>query len=845
MDINDYVGKTLIAWHYFNERYGVEDTYYGGGSNKRCYVYPRLLRESNGSIKTIDSSNFPTVGRIEVKLQGSLTAEEMFQQCGQLVEIILNDCPEENTIANNWFSMKYNPVFRKDGSQIWIERFTGKNLVQVINVSGDFATITKLKQIDLPSMNIFTNEILIECHGIYYGPFNCDPKDNVLTLSGRKEYQYHAAEYSPADLSDSIFWIADHNDENKVKLVNMNNIPSPDVSEKKIDWIDDDKIINGFTLALKAKNIYTKNQIRQIKDSIIDTMRENCDFEITPARKGRIEQMLGTVVQRDDYLIQIAYYVLENKELSNKLIQLICTEHFDIIEKNSQKFSEVKEHLEQLQTEADDLEKYIEMLRQDKTVITEEAKSQQKDSIRQIEIEITQLIQKRDELKEIVDIGSGIRELIKQKDRFVRDTENARNEYEAQIVTQARLKEQLNKTISEFSDDAKIIARGLNSKLLERVLRAAGGDEVEETIVPKFDVALLHSEMSDKDIVARVVDYVREKANRYVTDNDIVNYLICITQGFITTFAGEPGTGKTSLCNILAKSLGLARTDEYKRFVDVSVERGWTSHKDFIGYYNPLTKLMEKSNADVFDALSLLDSEFRLENIAPYFILLDEANLSPIEHYWAVFLRNCDFDSTQNRAISLGGKQVWKIPEHLRFLATVNFDHTTEELSPRFLDRSWIITLAPTMVNEETLSNVVIENHSSIVSFGSLCEAFCAKDKDHFDDDVIANKWSKIQSIFKANNLQVMPRNLKMVRNYCSVACRYMDRQSLETRYAPLDYAVSQKILPTINGTSDRYKKLVNELLVECNSLPLCSGHLTRIKKIAEENMGFYQFFAK
>ena len=31
--------------------------------------------------------------------------------------------------------------------------------------------------------------------------------------------------------------------------------------------------------------------------------------------------------------------------------------------------------------------------------------------------------------------------------------------------------------------------------------------------------------------------------------------------------------------------------------------------------------------------------------------------------------------------------------EYVRFIATVNFDHTTEELSPRFLDRSWIITL--------------------------------------------------------------------------------------------------------------------------------------------------------
>ena len=94
-----------------------------------------------------------------------------------------------------------------------------------------------------------------------------------------------------------------------------------------------------------------------------------------------------------------------------------------------------------------------------------------------------------------------------------------------------------------------------------------------------------------------------------LTNNDVANYLICITQGFITTFAGEPGTGKTSLCNILAKALGLMADAPQKRFVDISVERGWASHKDFIGYYNPLSKEMERSNGDVFEAFERMDAE--------------------------------------------------------------------------------------------------------------------------------------------------------------------------------------------------------------------------------------------
>lgn len=78
-----------------------------------------------------------------------------------------------------------------------------------------------------------------------------------------------------------------------------------------------------------------------------------------------------------------------------------------------------------------------------------------------------------------------------------------------------------------------------------------------------------HGYLTMQTIIGRVTDFIHNKAHRDATPNDVANYLICITQGFITTFAGEPGTGKTSLCNILAKALGLATNAPQKRFVDI------------------------------------------------------------------------------------------------------------------------------------------------------------------------------------------------------------------------------------------------------------------------------------
>lgn len=378
-------------------------------------------------------------------------------------------------------------------------------------------------------------------------------------------------------------------------------------------------------------------------------------------------------------------------------------------------------------------------------------------------------------------------------------------------------------------------------------MRGVGEDlEAEDNTLP-FDPTLLHaSPMDCFDIINRVTTFICDKAHRNVTSNDVANYLICISQGFITTFAGEPGTGKTSLCNILAKSLGLMADAPQKRFVDISVERGWSSHKDFIGYYNPLTKSMEKSNMEVFNAFAQMDSEYGCDQsiIAPYVILLDEANLSPIEHYWAAFLRNCDFTSVSNRSIALGGNNSFRLPEHLRFLATVNFDHTTEELSPRFLDRSWVIMLEPTRIDDEIDED--IENFEDMISFASMKAAFCVGEEDAIDE-AIQTKWNAIQKIFRDHALQIMPRNLKMVKNYCTVACRCMERDTPTTKLAPLDYAFSQKILPTINGTGENYRLLIEDLLKECTTqnMPISAKHLERMKRVAENNMGFFQFFSR
>jgi hypothetical protein len=191
----------------------------------------------------------------------------------------------------------------------------------------------------------------------------------------------------------------------------------------------------------------------------------------------------------------------------------------------------------------------------------------------------------------------------------------------------------------------------------------------------------------------------------------------------------------------------------------------------------------------------------------------------------------------------MGGRSILQLPNHLRFMATVNFDHTTEELSPRFIDRSWIITLSPEDINTNPVT-VSDSGHAKVISFSSLMKAFSPRDQKM--DSTILEEWNAIQTIFMSNKMPIFPRNLKMVRNYIQVAFACMDTSREENRFAPLDYAVAQKILPTLNGTGEKYGSLVDALLTSCSDkLPLCQRHLLRIKEAAENNLGFYQFFTK
>ena len=841
MDFKQYMGKSILAWLSYNENY--EDPY--GGVNKVCYVYPRILAKGS-TYDLIDSNDFPKFGRIEVRIQGDDCAEDVYLRFGSLVSIRINKDSYPNYDGNNMYSLKYNSQFGRANSEIWIEPFSGKGFYQIIDVDGNIDAIKNDRAIPAPNYNIRTTIVLLRCNDKLYGPFEYDTREGTMLLRGIKDYQYTIGEYNSVDYNDELLVIVDQNDDEAVIIIPKSSLPSPEEAENGYDWISEETLIDNFIESLRVENSYTRDQVRQLKEMAHQLIERGSDVHFTEERTLRIQSLINGISQNEEYAQTMLQFALSDEGTKEFLVKEIVSNHFDQVQNRLTEFSTVQDRLLELKAKEVSMEQRLQEL-QTATENTRQAVFEDSQSkINGLTETIDKLQRENTELTALIGVQKEIEALKVERDSLKRERDRARENYNQQLLDNNELEKQFSSTLEAFNNQAKQTARILDSKLLDKILRGVGEEPIAEEVTP-FDSSLLHAEPLDYvDIIKRVTDFVRDTAHRDVTANDVANYLICISQGFITTFAGEPGTGKTSLCNILAKALGLVVDTPQKRFVDISVERGWSSHKDFIGYYNPLTKSMEKSNIDVFNAFDKMDKEYGCDqsSIAPFVILLDEANLSPLEHYWAAFLRNCDFTSVSNRSIALGGNKSFKLPEHLRFLATVNFDHTTEELSPRFLDRSWVIMLEPSRIDDEADED--IENIEDMVSFGAIMEAFCVGENDVIDE-AIQNKWNSIQKIFRERSLQIMPRNLKMVKNYCAVGCRCMERDTPATKLAPLDYAFSQKILPTINGTGENYRLLIEDLMKECTvqNMPISAKHLERMKRVAENNMGFYQFFSR
>lgn len=592
------------------------------------------------------------------------------------------------------------------------------------------------------------------------------------------------------------------------------NRPS-DVTEEQLKEIQQNRRNKAEKELIDLSNLYTEK--RNVLKQLIDSSDVDSDSELKSSLSRRMRL---------------------SEEWRNREIEF---------EEKDKQIQELKEQLSKTRSELETKGTYdsketaqlIESYEQKKKALELEIEEKQKRKQ-----EISEYISENENIKEAGRNLDVLKYMYGQHEKKVSELEKKVSELKD---SKRNLEQEINEAIKNFKKN--IYAEKANfafSPLVSQAMFDAAGSLQKEEQQSSFS----SSKNTCKTIESSIVKKSKEELILYLTDNikefreygfnDIVNMFICISQNFLTVFAGDPGTGKTSICEILANSLGLnlfKERDSLNRYVPVSVERGWSSKRDLIGYFNPLTKTYDKSNGKIYEGLKTLDAE-GTESLFPFLILLDEANLSPIEYYWSEFMRVADQDG-RDVFINIGEEQDILIPQTLRFLATINNDQTTVQLSPRLLDRAWVIKL-PEIKMDYSETPDSKKYFKDIITWKELSDAFIDNKQESIQLEEVLNN---VYQLFDDINLTVSPRVKNSIRKYLLVAQNIMENEDDSKKYEKaIDYVIVQKLLPKINGRiSD---KKLTELRNICNSnhFYLAEEAVSSLLQQLEENMGFCQF---
>lgn len=663
-------------------------------------------------------------------------------------------------------------------------------------------------------------KILLKIDDCCYGPFEftLETEEQQLYLKVIIEtelinmYLYKNIEKYVLDASFSI------RQTDKLQFIyNINKIQN--IECETIEYIDEDKLMDLLKKVLE--NSYTLDEVVKMSENfsrIINSFNDPKELDLSEEKVKRLAQLLKNAKELKIYKNKIVedYFKYNSNSQIDKVTYL--DEHKEIIDDLAKKDCRYEELCNQYQDEINEL---LERIRKAKEVLEEQ-------QTKFDEYQDRVLKEKKSELDELKSLKEKTQ---KEIELFETNKERLRETIETMKLEKFEIENNIKKKISDWA------AENRNSEMVNLLFSELAFYKKPTELKPLFEKPILKMNTA-KEFMLLVQSKLVASGRNYRED-EVFNYIISIAQNYITVFAGEPGTGKTSLCRLLAKSFGLYS----ERYAEIMVERGWMSSKDLVGYYNPLTKEVEKVQPDFSICMETLSSERKQEKEKiPYFVLLDEANLSPIEFYWSDFNYYCD--SPELQTIKYSNGEEYKFGEELKFFATINYDHTTEMLSPRFLDRAWVILMCSDVNIDNIIAfsqnNMEIEDNEEVVSYSDLVKYFGkSKASERKMNPVTKERLNVVINKMNAGGHSISARSVKAICNYYLVAEEYMSSKEVA-----LDFAIAQKILPLIAGNGKAYEKFLQELLEMCNDSQLerCAQIVQKILNKGEHE--FYGFFS-
>ena len=280
--------------------------------------------------------------------------------------------------------------------------------------------------------------------------------------------------------------------------------------------------------------------------------------------------------------------------------------------------------------------------------------------------------------------------------------------------------------------------------------------------------------------------------------------------------SGLAGSGKTQLALAFAKCLCEDIDDQV---CTVSVGADWTNREPLLGYPNAL-----KGDEYVKPESGVLQLLMRANDdpTNPYFLILDEMNLSVVERYFADFLSAMESgeviklwdgnekEENENKYVPAS----INLPKNVFIIGTINVDETTYMFSPKVLDRANVIEfkIAPEEMEQYLNERKDINPKNVESACADMAVDFVNKAKSPVqivngdEKTILLLFFKELQSV----NAEFGYRTVNEIGRYIHFAKGNMDIN------ATIDTAILQKLLPKLHGSRKKLTPVLTALWNIC-----------------------------
>lgn len=324
------------------------------------------------------------------------------------------------------------------------------------------------------------------------------------------------------------------------------------------------------------------------------------------------------------------------------------------------------------------------------------------------------------------------------------------------------------------------------------------------------------------------------------TENQILRYITSLCTKPFVILTGLSGSGKTKLAQSFSKWL----CTDSNQYTIVAVGADWTNREPLLGYPNSLIdgnyvtpesgvldlilKAIENYNSEKIISNQIED----ISNCKPYFLILDEMNLSHVERYFADFLSamesgdEINLYSGSSRTDNKGNKIPcsFRLPPNLYIIGTVNIDETTYMFSPKVLDRANTIEFrieedeleeffkSGKSINLKDLENIRQETFESDFMMMSSRKRIEL-------EEYIKQIFKSYFNVLKLAGAEFGYRTLNemaILINFINETYDTNDDKDKKGLNNAIDIAIMQKLLPKLHGSRSKMLKILPILCELC-----------------------------